>query len=91
MAYLCYYALTAGLIGPTRLLNSIMLSGILATLVVFALLGLYFAGFRTDRTILAPSFGGALGVWPAGAWLPRLAGPTAERSSCRWSCSRRFC
>jgi O-antigen ligase len=78
MAYLCYYALTAGLIGPTLLLNSIMLSGILATFVVFALLGLYFAGFRTESTILAPSFGGALGVWPTGAWLPRLAGPTAE-------------
>jgi O-antigen ligase len=42
------------------------------------LLGLYFAGFRTELTIIAPSFGGALGVWPTGDGLPRLAGPTAE-------------
>jgi O-antigen ligase len=55
-----------------------VLSGALATLLVFALLGFYFGGFRTDSQILAPSFGGALGVWPVGGLLPRLAGPTAE-------------
>lgn len=78
MAYLCYYALTTGLVSQRRLVRCIILSGGLATVLVFALLALYFAGFRTDSQILAPSFGGALGVWPVGGFLPRLAGPTAE-------------
>jgi O-antigen ligase len=78
MAYLCYYALSTGLVGERRFLHGIILSGALATLLVFLFLGLYLAGFRTENTILAPSFGGALGVWPTGGWLPRLAGPTAE-------------
>jgi O-antigen ligase len=78
MAYLCYYALTAGLVTPAFFFNRIMLSGVLATLLVFALLALYYAGFRTESTIIAPSFGGALGVWPTGSELPRFAGPTAE-------------
>jgi O-antigen ligase len=78
MAYLCYYALSSSLVGERRFLDSVILSGGLATGLVFLLLGLYFAGFRTENQILAPSFGGALGVWPTDAWLPRLAGPTAE-------------
>jgi O-antigen ligase len=78
MAYLCYYALSTGLVSERRFVGSIVLSGVLATAVVYGLLGLYFAGFRTETTLLAPSFGGALGVWPTGGWLPRLAGPTAE-------------
>lgn len=78
MAYLCYYALSSGLVKERRFLDSVILSGALATGLVFLLLGLYFAGFRTENEILAPSFGGALGVWPTEAWLPRLAGPTAE-------------
>jgi O-antigen ligase len=78
MAYLCYYALRTGLVGERRFLDGVILSGGLATLFVFLLLGLYFAGFRSENEILAPSFGGALGVWPTDSWLPRLAGPTAE-------------
>lgn len=78
MAYLCYYALSTGLIAPHRFLNGVMLSGAVASVVVFLLLGLYLFGFRSDNQILAPSFGGALGVWPTGGWIPRLAGPTAE-------------
>ncbi|HEX2250026.1 MAG TPA: O-antigen ligase family protein [Gemmatimonadales bacterium] len=78
MAYLCYYALTAGLISRHRITSGIIVSGALATLLVYALLGLYYAGFRTETELIAPSFGGALGVWPTGGTLPRLAGPTAE-------------
>jgi O-antigen ligase len=78
MAYLCYYALMMGLISERRFVTSIVISGFLATLLVFGLLGLYFAGFRTDVALIAPSFGGALGVWPTEGWFPRLAGPTAE-------------
>jgi O-antigen ligase len=78
VAYLCYYALISGLVSQRRLIHRIILSGALATGVVFGLTVLYFAGFRTDIHILAPSFGGALGVWPVGGVLPRLAGPTAE-------------
>jgi hypothetical protein len=78
MAYLCYYALRNSLVTERRFIRSVILSGTLATIVVFLFLALYFAGFRTENEILAPSFGGTLGVWPTGGWLPRLAGPTAE-------------
>jgi O-antigen ligase len=78
MAYLCYYALSNGLVTEERFVRSLMRSGTVATFVVFLLLALWFAGFRTENEILAPSFGGSLGVWPTGGWLPRLAGPTAE-------------
>ncbi len=78
MAYLCYYALTRGLVSQRRFVTGIVISGALATIVVYGLLALYFAGLRTDVTIIAPSFGGALGVWPTEGRLPRLAGPTAE-------------
>jgi O-antigen ligase len=78
VAYLGYYALSSGLISERRFVGNIVISGALATLLVFALLVAYYAGFRTESEILAPSFGGALGVWPAGGALPRLAGPTAE-------------
>jgi O-antigen ligase len=78
IAFLCYYALSNGLVSQRRLVRSVVISGGLASFVVFALLALYFTGFRTENQILAPSFGGALGVWPVGGILPRLAGPTAE-------------
>ncbi|HEX6435118.1 MAG TPA: O-antigen ligase family protein [Gemmatimonadales bacterium] len=78
MAYLCYYAIRTGLVPERGLIHGVILSGILATLLTFLFLGLYFAGFRTDNEILAQSFGGALGVWPTEGWFPRLAGPTAE-------------
>lgn len=78
MAYLSYYALSTGLLSERRFVSSVVVSGALATALVFLFLGLYFAGFRTENEILAPSFGGALGVWATGGWIPRLAGPTAE-------------
>jgi O-antigen ligase len=78
MAYLCYYALSTGLVTERRFVTNIILSGVLATVLVVLFLGLYFAGFRTENEIIAPSFAGSLGVWPTGGWLPRLAGPTAE-------------
>jgi O-antigen ligase len=78
MAYLCYYALAAGLVSENRMIRFIVYSGVAATLLVYVFLALYFAGFRTETQLIAPSFGGALGVWPTDALLPRLAGPTAE-------------
>ncbi len=78
MAYLCYYALAGRLVSEQRLFGGIVGSGVLATALVYILLGLYYAGFRTELQLIAPSFGGALGVWPTGDLLPRLAGPTAE-------------
>jgi O-antigen ligase len=78
IAYLCYYALSAGLVSERRFTRLIIISGATATVVTFLLLGLYFAGFRTDSQLIAQSFNGALGVWPTGGFLPRLAGTTAE-------------
>ena len=78
MAYLCYYALSARLVSERRIVSGIVVSGVLATLLVYVFLALYYAGFRTETQLIAPSFGGALGVWPTGGVLPRLAGPTAE-------------
>lgn len=78
VAYLCYYALRVGLVTERRFVGNVIISGGLATAVVYLLLALYYAGFRTEIEILAPSFGGALGVWPTAGILPRLAGPTAE-------------
>jgi O-antigen ligase len=78
IAYLCYYALTANLVSRHRVITGIVVSGALATVLVYIFLGLYYAGFRTENEIVAPTFGGALGVWPTGGLLPRLAGPTAE-------------
>jgi O-antigen ligase len=78
MAYLCYYALTARLISEQRMIRNLVLSGLAGTLLVYVFLALYLAGFRSDTALIAPSFGGALGVWPTDAFLPRLAGPTAE-------------
>jgi O-antigen ligase len=77
-AYLCYHALSARLVSDQRLVRSVVLSGTAATFLVFGFLALYFAGFRTEWELIAPSFGGALGVWPTDALLPRLAGTTAE-------------
>jgi O-antigen ligase len=77
-AYLCYYALRTRLVTDRQVLRSIVLSGAAATILVYVFLALYFAGFRTEWEIIAPSFGGALGVWPTEALMPRLAGTTAE-------------
>jgi O-antigen ligase len=78
IAYLCYYSLTTQLVSVERIVTRIVASGTLAPALVYVFLALYFAGFRTESQILAPTFGGAVGVWPTGALLPRLAGTTAE-------------
>jgi hypothetical protein len=78
MAYLCYYALAAGLVSEDRMIRFMVYSGAAATVLVFVFLALYLAGFRTETQLIAPTFGSALGVWPTEAYLPRLAGPTAE-------------
>ena len=78
MAYLCYYALAAGLVSENRMIRFMIYSGVAATVLVYVFLALYFAGFRTESQLIAPTFGSALGVWPTDAFLPRLAGPTAE-------------
>lgn len=77
-AFVTYYALRRGLVSEDRYIRYLMWSGILSLAVVVLLLGLYYAGFRSDVQIIAHSFGGALGVWPTGGAVPRLAGTTAE-------------
>jgi O-antigen ligase len=76
--YLCYYALTTELVTEERMVRFMVYSGVAATVLVYGFLVLYLAGFRTESQLIAPSFGGALGVWPTESSLPRLAGPTAE-------------
>jgi O-antigen ligase len=78
VAYLCYYALAARLVPVRSFIRGVMLSGGLATLLVAVFLILYYAGLRADTALIAPSFGGAIGVWPTEGVLPRLAGTTAE-------------
>ena len=78
VAFLVYYALAVGLVAYGRFVRLVIGSGIVATLITFGLLALYYAGFRSQNEILAQSFGGALGVWPTGGFLPRLAGTTVE-------------
>ena len=76
--YAVYYALWHGLLSAERFSNLIMLSGVASIILSYIFLGLYWAGFRTTNEILAPTFGGALGAWPTGGLLPRLAGTGAE-------------
>lgn len=78
VAWAFYYVLRAGLVSERRLVDLIMWSGVASVGLVYLFLLLYFAGFRTDNTILAPTFGGALGVWPTAGILPRLSGTAAE-------------
>lgn len=78
-AFLTYYALRRGLVEENRYVRYVMLSAVASLVVVCVLVVLYYLGFRTEVDILAPSFGGALGVWPTprGGY-PRLAGTAAE-------------
>lgn len=77
-AYLTFCALRLGRIRVERFEQLLVLSGTACILVTHALLILYWAGFRTTQEVVANAFGNALGVWPTGTFLPRLAGPTAE-------------
>jgi O-antigen ligase len=77
-AFLVYYALRNRLADEDRFIRFLILSGTASLVVTCLLLALYYAGMRTDVEIIAHSFGGALGVWPTGGSVPRLAGTTAE-------------
>ena len=76
--YLVYYALRRGHLTIERLTRLLVLSGAASILLSYVFLALYWVGFRTNNEILAPTFGRALGVWPVGGFLPRLAGTGAE-------------
>jgi O-antigen ligase len=78
VAFLIYYGLTSRLASEERLVNHILLSATGSIILLGVFLALYSAGFRTENVLLAPSFGGALGVWPTGEGWPRLAGTAAE-------------
>ena len=78
VAFLTYYALTSRRVNEDGFVRAILFSGVCCTVLVYVFLSLYFLGFRTDNELLAPSFGGALGVWPTAGMWPRLAGTAAE-------------
>jgi hypothetical protein len=78
IAFIVYYALSSGAVSEERFVNNVILSGAGSIVLVFGFLCLYFLGFRTENTLLAPTFGGALGVWPTSGVWPRLAGTAAE-------------
>jgi hypothetical protein len=78
VAFLIYYGLTSRLASEERLVDHILLSATGSIILLGVFVALYSAGFRTENVLLAPSFGGALGVWPTGDGLPRLAGTAAE-------------
>jgi O-antigen ligase len=78
VAFLIYYGLSSRLASEDRLVDHILLSATGSIVLLGIFLALYSVGFRTENVLLAPSFGGALGVWPTGEGLPRLAGTAAE-------------
>lgn len=78
VAFVIYYALSSGAANEERFVRNVVLSGACSILLVFVFLSLYLLGFRSDSTLIAPSFGGALGVWPTSGYWPRLAGTAAE-------------
>ena len=78
VAFLIYYGLASRLASEERLVDHILLSATGSLILLGIFVGLYSIGFRTENVLLAPSFGGALGVWPTGTGWPRLAGTAAE-------------
>jgi hypothetical protein len=77
-AFLVYYALAHGLVSLRWLERLLVVGGATSIVIAYILLFLYWGGFRSTNEVLAHSFGGSLGVWPTGSFLPRLAGTTAE-------------
>jgi len=77
-AFLIYYALAHGLVKLVWLEHLLVVGGTASIVIAYVLLFLYWSGFRSTNEVLAHSFGGSLGVWPTGSFLPRLAGTTAE-------------
>ena len=78
VAFLIYYGLTSKLANEDRLVDHILLSATGSIILLGVFVALYSLGYRTENVLLAPSFGGALGVWPVGNGWPRLAGTAAE-------------
>jgi len=78
VAFIVYYALAEGLVKLKWLELLLIISAAASIIIAYILLLLYWSGFRSTNEILAHSFGGSLGVWPTGSFLPRLAGTTAE-------------
>ena len=78
VGFIVYYALTEGLVALKWLELLLIISAVASIIIAYILLFLYWSGFRTTDEVLAHSFGGSLGVWPTGSFLPRLAGTTAE-------------
>lgn len=78
VAFIIYYALSSGAANEERFVRNVVLSGSCAIVLVYAFLSIYFLGFRSESALLAPSFGGAVGVWPTSGLWPRLAGTAAE-------------
>ncbi len=78
VAFIVYYALAEGLVTLKWLELLLIVSAAASIVIAYVLLVLYWSGYRSTNEVLAHSFGGALGVWPTGSFLPRLAGTTAE-------------
>ena len=78
VAFIVYYALAEGLVTLKWLELLLIVSAAASIVIAYILLVLYWGGFRSTNEVLAHSFGGSLGVWPTGSFLPRLAGTTAE-------------
>jgi hypothetical protein len=76
--FLVYFALKQQPEAERLFIRALLFSGTACIACTFLFLALYYSGFTTDNEVLAPTFGGVLGVWPTGGLLPRLAGTTAE-------------
>ncbi len=77
-AFLVFYALEHGLVKLVWLERLLVFGGAASIVIAYLFLFLYWGGYRSTNEVLAHSFGGSLGVWPTGSFLPRLAGTTAE-------------
>lgn len=78
VAFIVYYALAEGLVTLRWLERLLIVGGAASIVIAYIFLFLYWSGYRSTNEVLAHSFGGSLGVWPTGSFLPRLAGTTAE-------------
>jgi hypothetical protein len=77
-AFLVYFALKQKPKIENSFIQALLFSGIACLFCTVVFVVLYYSGFTTDNEVLAPTFGGSLGVWPTGGFLPRLAGTTPE-------------
>ncbi len=77
-AFLVYFALKQKPKIEELFIRSLLFSGTACIFLTIIFVGLFYAGFSTENDVLAPTFGGTVGVWPTGGLIPRLAGTTAE-------------